>query len=64
MDEAKLSRIPPHDIEAEQSVLGSMIIDHEAIVAAAEILRETIFTGLTISRFMKRAWIYLMIILL
>jgi len=39
MDEAKLSRIPPHDIEAEQSVLGSMIIDHEAIVAAAEILR-------------------------
>ena len=42
MDEAKLSRIPPHDIEAEQSVLGSMIIDHEAIVAAAEILRETI----------------------
>ena len=63
MDEAKLSRIPPHDIEAEQSVLGSMIIDHEAIVAAAEILRETIFTGLTISRFMKRAWIYLMIIL-
>ncbi|HOQ17753.1 MAG TPA: replicative DNA helicase [Defluviitaleaceae bacterium] len=39
MEESKLSRIPPHDIEAEQSVLGSMIIDHEAIVTASEILR-------------------------
>ena len=62
MDEAKYQE-SPHDIEAEQSALGSMIIDHEAIVAAAEILGDD-FTGLTISRFMKRAWIYLMIILL
>ncbi|NLK21772.1 MAG: replicative DNA helicase [Epulopiscium sp.] len=39
MEESKLQRIPPHNIEAEQSVIGSMIIDREAIASAAEILR-------------------------
>lgn len=36
-------KIPPQSIEAEQSVLGSMIIDKEAIFAAAEMLREADF---------------------
>ncbi|MBE6024024.1 MAG: replicative DNA helicase [Cellulosilyticum sp.] len=31
-------RIPPHSIEAEQSVLGSMIMDHDAVIVASEIL--------------------------
>jgi replicative DNA helicase len=31
-------RIPPHNIEAEQSVLGSMLIDKDALLEAAEIL--------------------------
>ncbi|MDI3533938.1 MAG: replicative helicase [Thermosediminibacterales bacterium] len=31
-------RVPPQNIEAEQSVLGSMLIEKEAIVSAAEIL--------------------------
>ncbi|HHW68256.1 MAG: replicative helicase [Epulopiscium sp.] len=39
MEESRLQRIPPHNIEAEQSVLGSMILDREAIASAAEILR-------------------------
>jgi len=30
-------RVPPQSKEAEQSVLGSMIIDKEAIYAAAEL---------------------------
>ncbi|AFS79840.1 replicative DNA helicase DnaC [Gottschalkia acidurici 9a] len=34
-----LGKIPPHNIEAEQSVLGSMILDREAIVTGTEILR-------------------------
>ena len=38
-----LGKIPPHNIEAEQSVLGSMILDREAIVTSIEILRETDF---------------------
>jgi len=38
-----LGRIPPHSIEAEQSVLGSMILDKNAIVTATEILRPSDF---------------------
>src|SRR5690554_2590240 len=36
-------RIPPQNLEAEQSVLGSMLIDKDAIVTAAERLKETDF---------------------
>ena len=38
MDEAVIKRISPHSIEAEQSVIGSMIMDKDAIVTASEIL--------------------------
>lgn len=34
-----MGRIPPHSLEAEQSVLGAMIIDKEAIYTAVEWLR-------------------------
>ncbi len=35
----RLQHIPPHNIEAEQSVLGSMLLDKEAVAAATEVLR-------------------------
>lgn len=38
MEEALLKRILPHSMEAEQSVIASMIMDAEAIVAASEII--------------------------
>ncbi len=38
-----VDKIPPQSIEAEQSVLGSMIIEKEAIFSAAELLRESDF---------------------
>ena len=38
MEEALLKRILPHSIEAEQSVIGSMIMDQDAIVVASEIV--------------------------
>lgn len=38
MEEASIKRIPPHDLEAEKSVIGSMIIDKEALVTASELL--------------------------
>ncbi len=38
MDEAILKRVMPSSIEAEQSVIGSMIMDKQAIIAAGEIL--------------------------
>jgi replicative DNA helicase len=34
-----MQRIPPHSLEAEQSVLGAMLLDKEAVAAAAEVLR-------------------------
>lgn len=38
MEESLLKRILPHSMEAEQSVIGSMIMDREAIVVAAELV--------------------------
>ena len=38
MEENVLKRILPHSEEAEQSVIGSMIMDREAIVAASELV--------------------------
>jgi len=40
---ALLERVPPHSVEAEQAVLGSMLIEKEAIIRAMEILREEDF---------------------
>ncbi len=37
-EEAVLKRVLPHSIEAEQSVIGSMIMNKDAIVTASEIL--------------------------
>lgn len=39
MDEALIKKILPHSGEAEQSVIGSMIMDRDAITAASEILQ-------------------------
>lgn len=39
MEAMSIGRIPPHSIEAEQSVLGSMILDKESINTAIEIIR-------------------------
>ena len=38
MDEALIKRILPHSIEAEQSVIGSMLMDKDAVLTATEIL--------------------------
>ncbi|MGL4799476.1 MAG: replicative DNA helicase [Cellulosilyticaceae bacterium] len=43
MEELQMMRIPPHNIEAEQSVLGAIIMDHEAMTVASEILRPNDF---------------------
>src|SRR5579871_1777009 len=36
-------KIPPHNLEAEQSVLGAIMIDKDAIVNVAEILHSEYF---------------------
>ncbi len=38
-EELKFGKLPPHSIDAEQSVLGSMLLDREATIIALEIVR-------------------------
>ena len=38
MEEALIKRVLPHSVEAEQSVIGSMLMDRDAIMAASEII--------------------------
>ena len=39
----ELGKIPPHDIDAEQAVLGSMLTDKDAVNSAIEVLKEDAF---------------------
>ena len=39
----ELGKVPPHDIEAEQAVLGSMLTDKDAVIAAMEVLKPESF---------------------
>ena len=43
MDEALVKRVLPHSVEAEQSVIGSMLMDKDAIIAASEIITASDF---------------------
>ena len=35
----ELGKVPPHDIEAEQAILGSMLTDRDAVISAIEVLK-------------------------
>ena len=39
----ELGKVPPHDDDAEQAVLGSMLTDNDAVMAAVEVLKEDAF---------------------
>ena len=43
MDEALLKRVLPHSIEAEQAVIGSMLLDKDAVAAAVETVNKDDF---------------------
>lgn len=43
MDEAFIKKILPHSLEAEQSVIGSMIMDKDAILVASEVINSSDF---------------------
>lgn len=45
MDEALIRKTMPHNVEAEQSVIGSMMMDQEAVLAASEIITAEDFYG-------------------
>ena len=35
----ELGKVPPHDLEAEQAVIGSMLTDRDAVISAIEVLK-------------------------
>ena len=37
------NKVPPHDLEAEQAVIGSMLTDKEAVISAIESLSDSDF---------------------
>ena len=43
MDEALIKRVLPHSIEAEQAVIGAMLMDKEAILTSSEIISKADF---------------------
>ncbi len=43
LDTSKMDRVPPYNLEAEESVLGSMLISREAVITVSEILVEEDF---------------------
>ena len=45
MDEALIRRTPPYSLEDEQAVIGSMLMDKEAVVTASEIINPDDFYG-------------------
>ena len=38
MEESVIKRVMPNSLEAEQSVIGSMIMDRDAIMTASEVI--------------------------
>ena len=39
----EIGKIPPHDIEEEQAILGCMLTDKDAVISAIEVLKEESF---------------------
>lgn len=35
----ELGKVPPHDVEAEQAIIGSMLTDKDAVISAIEVLK-------------------------
>ena len=46
-EEALLKRVLPHSIEAEQSVIGSMLMDKDAVIVAMDILNRDDFYSIS-----------------
>ena len=44
-------KVPPHNEEAEQSVLGAILIDKDAISIVSEIIKPSIFTAILMGLF-------------
>lgn len=39
----EIGKVPPHDLEAEQAIIGSMLTDKDAVISSIEVLKEEDF---------------------
>ena len=39
----EVGKVPPHDLEAEQAIIGSMLTDRDAVISAVEVLKDDDF---------------------
>ena len=51
-----IDRVPPQNIEAEQAVLGAMLLEREAIAKVMENCAPKIFTARRIRLFLTPCW--------
>ncbi len=59
MEEALIKRVLPHSLEAEQSVIGSMLMDREAVIAASEIITGSDFISSSTALCLMLWWSFL-----
>ena len=48
-----MTRIPPHSVESEQSILGSILLDKEAIITVSETINQMTFIKRLIRLYMN-----------
>ncbi len=54
MSDVLADRTPPHNIEAEQAVLGAILLEQDALTTASELsLPESFLSNCTSKRFLK-----------
>lgn len=49
-----VGKVPPHDIEAEQAVIGSMLTDKDAVLSSVEVLSKEAFIAKITRQFLMR----------
>ena len=54
MAEAQELRVQPHDLVAEQSVLGAIFINPEKLITVESLSKQTTFTSIPIVSFLKQ----------
>lgn len=52
-NEIGVNRVQPNDIIAEQAVLGSMLVDKDAVISAVELLKADDFIGKITKKYMQ-----------
>ena len=56
MEEALIKRVMPHSVEAEQSVVGAMLMDKDAITTASEIISGQDFYQTSLMKESRSIW--------